>query len=826
VGSDLEPVATLFDAIRGLVGPEVLDVSANATAAPPAWSREERARAKALRLDTFESHINATVGTLNATLSQAPYDRSPLLRQGAILAAKQALFDICAQALEAHCAVLQPALASKWNTLRAQEQSIRAQQEELLAFVEQELVAHVAERARTYSVVAGAEQAQAAWMSEKAELLHAHQVALLRSATRENKSAHRLDTEREASNKEKIALLQRIEQQEAELQHHRRNQGQGSGSSERERALQEQLEQREKYWLEREAAWEMRVQAAQQYAQVAGPQQQSQQQQGASNTSSGLRVNAASDGSRDDGAISGGAYTGSQNLTLHQRQQSRSGPAPPTAQSQADMDAALARLNAPPVVPASLASGAGAGGGGVGGRAMSLRQVKDLIAEIYLSFDLLQRSWQASAGANTGSLRHHESGQNESHKETLLQHMYTFLELKFGLKSLIMDAAASLLRGLQTYAAEHSVAVFAGILRHTLDYRFRHAEAKTRRSVREILRAHLATKHPLKRDAALNALLEAKVSSTGVLSEGEYSAVVSYLFPSGQDRAPILQTIRHMVLQAREAEVRLARDQALTEASRAQAEAMRQSIASVKLAIPYHTFIAILLDFQLAVHRAFLAPFVLVFRQLDTVHSGLLSPGQFARLCLTLNARLSDEDIASRLRRADAFGHGVVSFSDCVAVLQDEITHLAKKQHRIAQGLPAEEEEEEQQHEDEALEEEEEADDEQQQQQQQKKQQQQQQQLQQGSDEDLEQQQQQQQPPHSRRHSHHRHQQRSYDDDSRDELDEQQQQQQQMHAMQQQFHSSSFAAASSPSSSGGADGGDEYDVQPAEVRQAFHVHGQ
>jgi hypothetical protein len=254
---------------------------------------------------------------------------------------------------------------------------------------------------------------------------------------------------------------------------------------------------------------------------------------------------------------------------------------------------------------------------------------------------------------------------------------------------------------------------------------------------------------------------------------------------------------------------------------------MRQSIASVKLAIPYHTFIAILLDFQLAVHRAFLAPFVLVFRQLDTVHSGLLSPGQFARLCLTLNARLSDEDIASRLRRADAFGHGVVSFSDCVAVLQDEITHLAKKQHRIAQGLPAEdeEEEEEEQPEDEAVEEEEATGAEQQQQQQHQQQQ-----LQQGSDEDLEQQQRQPpQQPHSRRHSRHRHQQQrsSYDDDDvHHERDEQQQAQQQMHAMQQQFHSSSFAAASSPSSSGGADGGDEYDVQPAEVRQAFHVHGQ
>ena len=97
-------------------------------------------------------------------------------------------------------------------------------------------------------------------------------------------------------------------------------------------------------------------------------------------------------------------------------------------------------------------------------------------------------------------------------------------------------------------------------------------------------------------------------------------------------------------------------------------------------------FPQILLDFQLHVHRKFLEPFVSLFRQLDTMHSGLLSYDQFARLVATLNPRRSDDEIRAFLARADPFQHRLVSFSDCVVVLQEDLKALALRFHRQQNG--------------------------------------------------------------------------------------------------------------------------------------------
>jgi hypothetical protein len=202
-----------------------------------------------------------------------------------------------------------------------------------------------------------------------------------------------------------------------------------------------------------------------------------------------------------------------------------------------------------------------------------------MISEIYLSYSLLTKSWIAS-----------HNKREESVKETLLQHMYTYLTHKFGLKSLILDAANSLLRGLTAHGSDHSVAVFAGILRHTLDYDFRLVEGKTRKSVRELLRVHLAARHPLKRDHVLQAMLAQRTASGGVLAEEEYSDIVAYMFAQ-VDRAPILDTIRAIMLQRRHAEIQQAQREAFTASSKAAAAAQAAQLQQAKISVPYATFV-------------------------------------------------------------------------------------------------------------------------------------------------------------------------------------------------------------------------------------------
>jgi hypothetical protein len=206
---------------------------------------------------------------------------------------------------------------------------------------------------------------------------------------------------------------------------------------------------------------------------------------------------------------------------------------------------------------------------------------QDLILEIYTSYDLLSKSLIDSHNVK-----------QESQKETLLQHMHTFLNHRFGLKSLILDAANSLIRGLNQYTNDHTVAVFGGILRHTLDEGFRHTEVKTKKSVKELLKVYLQTKHPLKRDNMIQGMVDKRMKST--LSEEEYSDIVSYMF-APVDRVPIISTIRSLIIQQNAQEAQQTQKQSLLQSANGRSHLINplttKQTNGNKMSIKYTTFV-------------------------------------------------------------------------------------------------------------------------------------------------------------------------------------------------------------------------------------------
>ena len=64
--------------------------------------------------------------------------------------------------------------------------------------------------------------------------------------------------------------------------------------------------------------------------------------------------------------------------------------------------------------------------------------------------------------------------ENRAPRETLEQFMYTYLNQKYGLKSLIVEWAASIIAGVKTYLREdHEVTLFAKMLKNECDEEFR-----------------------------------------------------------------------------------------------------------------------------------------------------------------------------------------------------------------------------------------------------------------------------------------------------------------------------------------------------------------
>jgi len=70
--------------------------------------------------------------------------------------------------------------------------------------------------------------------------------------------------------------------------------------------------------------------------------------------------------------------------------------------------------------------------------------------------------------------------------------MYTYLNQKYGLRSLIVEHASSIHRAVKRYSAENNdVAVFGLILRNEIDEEFRYVQKQLKETVADLLRVYL-----------------------------------------------------------------------------------------------------------------------------------------------------------------------------------------------------------------------------------------------------------------------------------------------------------------------------------------------
>ena len=112
---------------------------------------------------------------------------------------------------------------------------------------------------------------------------------------------------------------------------------------------------------------------------------------------------------------------------------------------------------------------------------LSLRQVKEVIAEIYESkYKFDKRCIQEGLP-----------------RETMEKHMYAYLNQKYGLKILIVEWAAGIINGIKKYAAEdNEVLVFAKILKNEIDEEFRFIQRKLKETIIDLIKSIILKKRP------------------------------------------------------------------------------------------------------------------------------------------------------------------------------------------------------------------------------------------------------------------------------------------------------------------------------------------
>jgi Ca2+-binding EF-hand superfamily protein len=84
----------------------------------------------------------------------------------------------------------------------------------------------------------------------------------------------------------------------------------------------------------------------------------------------------------------------------------------------------------------------------------------------------------------------------------------------------------------------------------------------------------------------------------------------------------------------------------------------------------------VLLDFQLAGHRRFLASFVSLFREVDPDGRGTLQEASFRELLHRLDPGKDEAQVRAILATIDPHNWQQMTFSDCVATLSADLVRM------------------------------------------------------------------------------------------------------------------------------------------------------
>merc|ERR1719460_1758580 len=148
-----------------------------------------------------------------------------------------------------------------------------------------------------------------------------------------------------------------------------------------------------------------------------------------------------------------------------------------------------------------------------GGRELTHRQLQDFIVEVYASkvkFDAKCREAKLP-------------------RETMEQHLYTYLNQKYGLKSLIIEWASAVMAAVKKYSEQdNDVAVFGRILRNEIDEEFKIIQKQLKDTVADLLRVYLKGRHPLKSEDEVSKLLAKRIKS--FVYEDEWTDIIKYMY--------------------------------------------------------------------------------------------------------------------------------------------------------------------------------------------------------------------------------------------------------------------------------------------------------
>jgi Ca2+-binding EF-hand superfamily protein len=277
-------------------------------------------------------------------------------------------------------------------------------------------------------------------------------------------------------------------------------------------------------------------------------------------------------------------------------------------------------------------------------RVFTIKMMKEIINDIYNSKVEFDK----------------KSDENKLPRETMEQHMYTYLNQKYGLKSIIIEWASNIINGIKIFSSEDSeICLFGKILRNEIEEDARLIYSRLQQSILEYLKYDFKSKNRYKLVKDVNKMIKEK--NTKMLSEEEWKKIINYLY--NNEDAKILEDKVNDVIQKKFYKNKLDTDRKLT-----REEIIQLSKLKEEYNIPLKDLVKILHEFQIKLREKYLKNFVFLFKNVDKDNNGIINEEEFVSLLYNMNIfgdQLKMKKV-ELLTQVDPYNNKQITFSECV----------------------------------------------------------------------------------------------------------------------------------------------------------------
>ena len=278
------------------------------------------------------------------------------------------------------------------------------------------------------------------------------------------------------------------------------------------------------------------------------------------------------------------------------------------------------------------------------GNNFTIKMMKEIINDIY----------------NSKAEFDKKSDENKLPRETMEQHMYTYLNQKYGLKSIIIEWASNIINGIKIFSSEDSeICLFGKILRNEIEEDARLIYSDVQKSILEYLKYYIKRKHHYISAKEISKILKEK--KRGSLTEEEWKEVINYLY--NEEHAKILEEKISEVIQKKYFKSKLDTDRKLT-----REEIIQLSKLKEEYNIPFKDLVKIIHEFQIKQREKQLKNFVQLFKSVDKDNNGIINEEEFVNLLYNMKIFGDNlkQKIVELLTQIDPYNNKQITFSECV----------------------------------------------------------------------------------------------------------------------------------------------------------------